>query len=99
MRLRTSVSHAGHRFPTLDTGGLKAIPKASRTSGKPPTRLPVFPAPVRISSKLAGLGRDSLILPRCYLIILASGLRGQATPSELENTPGEHSNTYSLWDM
>ena len=86
MRCRTSVSHAGHRFSPPATGVSTPSPRSAWPRGNRLLDFLSYPAPVRITSIIAGLGRDSLILLRFYLLVLVSGLRGQATPSELEST-------------
>ena len=59
LRTTTPDNYSGQRRRTQ--GFSVTSPRTSRASGKLPTRLPVSPAPVMSSSKIAGLGRDSLM--------------------------------------
>ena len=59
LRTTTPDNYSGGRRRTQ--GFSAPSPRTSLASGKLPTRLPVSPAPVMPTSKVAGLGRDSLM--------------------------------------
>ena len=87
----TDILH-GHPRRTTVRGGFSApSPRTSLVSGKLPTRLPVSPAPVMSTSKVAGLGRDSLMHYGG-----ASSLCWSVDHTVLTS---EHSNTYPVRDL
>ena len=89
---RTSVTDIRDGHPRRTQGFSVASPKTSMASGKLPTRrICLSPVSAISTSKVAGLGRDSL------LHVYSGGSASYTSPWPA--LIGEQSNTYPCWDL